>query len=110
MSSSTGSGDVVDEGAWGSAESVVERDRCGEGEEACVDAGSESVEGAGAVVFEGQQVFAGLNDRFDSLSDRGEMGSFAGLVFAAGAANGFLEGGGCGVRTRCARRFVGRAG
>src|SRR5438105_4099426 len=69
MSSSTGSGGVVGERAWWSAESVVEGDCCGEGEEAAADAGAEAVEGAGAVAFEGEQVFAGLEDRFDSLAD-----------------------------------------
>lgn len=38
----------------GSAESVVEADGGGEGEEACADAGAEAVEGAGAVAFEGE--------------------------------------------------------
>jgi len=33
---------------------VVEADRRGEGEEACADAGCESVEGAGSVAFEGE--------------------------------------------------------
>jgi len=55
----------------GQAESVVEADCGGEGEEACADAGAEAVQGAGAVSFEGEQVFAGLEDRFDALSDRG---------------------------------------
>ena len=82
MSSSTGSGDVVDEGAWWSAESVVEGDRCGEGEEACADAGGEAVQGAGAVAFQGEQVFAGLEDRLDPLPDRGEVGSAGAFVFA----------------------------
>jgi hypothetical protein len=82
MSSSTGSGDVVDEGAWWSAESVVEGDRCGEGEEACLDAGGEAVQGAGAVAFQGEQVFAGLEDRLDPLPDRGEVGSAGAFVFA----------------------------
>ena len=91
MSSSTVSGDVVDEGSAGSAESVVECDGCGEGEEACVDAGSEAVEGAGSVAFEGEQVSAGLEDRFDSLSDRGEFRPSAGFVFAAGPADGGVE-------------------
>jgi len=66
-----------------SRESVVEADRCGESEEACADAGSEAVEGAGAVPFEAEQVFAGLEDRFDSLADRGQVGASGALVFAA---------------------------
>ena len=94
MSCSTGLGDVVDEGAAWSSESVVECDGCGEREEACVDAGSESVEGAGAVAFEGEEVFAGLEDRLDALSDRRQMQPFAGFVFAAGPDDRGVEFGG----------------
>src|SRR5271154_2601744 len=95
MTCSTVLGGVVDECAWWAAESVVEADRGGECEEACVDAGSESVEGAGAVAFEGEEVFAGAEDRFDSLPDRGEMELFSGFVFAAWAGDpGFEVGGG----------------
>src|SRR4051794_41338175 len=48
-----------------------------------LDAGAEAVEGAGAVAFEGEQVFAGLEDRLDPLPDGCEVRSAAGLVFAA---------------------------
>src|SRR5476649_829495 len=82
MSSSTGLGDVVDEGACWAAESVVECDRGGEGEEACADPGGQAVQGAGAVAFEGEQVFTGLEDRFDPLPDRRDVRPLAGLVFA----------------------------
>ena len=85
MSSSTGSGDVVGERAWWSAEAVVGADRCGEGEEACADACSEAVAGVGAVAFEGEQVFAGLEDRLDPLPDRREVGPAAAFVFAVWA-------------------------
>src|SRR4029079_7512955 len=91
MSSSTGLGGVVGEGAWGAGESVVEADGGCECEEACVDAGAESVQGAGAVAFEGEQVFAGLEDRFDSLADRREMWVVTGFVFAARPADGRVE-------------------
>src|SRR5574338_453688 len=91
MSSSTGSGDVVDEGAWWSAEAVVEADRCCECEEAHSDPGAEAVERAGAVAFEGEQVFAGLEDRLDSLPDWGEVGAAAGFVLAARAHNRCVE-------------------
>src|SRR5215207_9045781 len=94
MSSSTGSGGVVGEGAWWSAESVVEADGGGEGEEAAADAGSQAVEGAGAVPFEGEQVFAGVEDRFDPLSDRREVRRSAALVFAAGSGDRAIELGG----------------
>src|SRR5437667_3346349 len=96
MNSSTGSGGVVGEGAWWSAEAVVESD-CGcEREEADLDAGCEPVEGAGAVAFEGQQVFAGLEDRFDALTDWCEVGAAGGLVFAARADDRGVECGGGG--------------
>src|SRR5690348_13768118 len=94
MSSSTGSGCVVGQGAGWSAEAVVEADRGGEGEEAHSDAGSEAVQGAGAVAFEAEQVFAGLEDRLDPLADRGEMGAVSGFVFAAWADDRGVEFGG----------------
>lgn len=62
---------------------MVEADGGGEGEEACADAGVEAVEGAGAVAFEGEEVFAGLEDRFDPLPDRCQVRPAGLLVFAA---------------------------
>src|SRR5436305_10909285 len=94
MSSSTGSGCVVGEGAWRPAEAVVEGDGGCECEESHVDAGGEAVEGAGAVAFQGEQAFAGLEDRFDSLPDRGEVRPVAGFVSAAGADDRGVEVGG----------------
>jgi hypothetical protein len=88
MSSSTGSGRVVGEGAGWSAESVVETDRGGEGEEARSDSGCEAVEGAGAVAFESEQVFAGLEDRLDPLRDRCEVGAAAAFVSATARDSG----------------------
>src|ERR1700681_3236394 len=82
MSDSTRSGDVVDECAAGAAELVVEADAGGEGEEALDDAFSEALEGAGAVAFEGEQVFAGREDRLDPLPDRREVGAVSGFVLA----------------------------
>src|SRR3954453_16908758 len=73
MSSSTRSGGVVDEGAAGAAELGVERDAGGEGEQSLADACSEAVQGAGAVAFEREQVFAGPEDAFDALADRGQV-------------------------------------
>ena len=79
------SGVVGDEAAGGAAEVVVERD-CGcECEQALADACSEAVEGAGAVAFEREEVFAGPEDALDSLTDRGQVRPAAGLVLAAGA-------------------------
>src|ERR1041384_7881123 len=94
MSSSAGLGGVVGECAWWAAEAVVEADRGGEGEEADSDSCAEAVKGAGAVAFEGEQVFAGLEDRFDPLPDRREVESLAGFVFAAGPDDRRVELGG----------------
>src|SRR5215212_6030132 len=96
MSGSTGSGGVVGERSWWAAEAVVEGDRGGECKEACLDAGAEPVQGSGAVAFEGEEVFAGLEDRLDPLSDRCEVRSAGGFVFAAGTNDRRLERG-CGV-------------
>jgi len=63
-------GAVVDECAGGAAELVVEGDGGGEAEEALQDAFSEAGEGARAVAFEGEEVFAGPEDRLDALADR----------------------------------------
>ena len=54
----------------------------------------EAVEGAGAVAFEGEQVFAGLEDRLDPLPDRGEVRAVSGFVFAAGTDDRGVEVGG----------------
>src|SRR5271154_1872337 len=97
MSDSTRLGDVVDECAGWSAELVVESDGGCEGEEALEGASSEPLEGAGAVAFEGEEVFAGPEDRFDPLPDGGEVKVRAGLVFAARPDDGrvgFADGGG----------------
>src|SRR4029077_2942937 len=74
---------VVDECAAVASELVVEGDGCGEAAEPREDSGPEAGEGAGAVAFEGEQVFAGPEDRLDPLPDRREVRSVAGLVFAA---------------------------
>src|SRR5579862_21429 len=94
MSSSTVSGGVGGEGAWWSAEAVVEAD-CGcEREEAAADAGAGAVQGAGAVAFERQEVFAGLEDRFDPLSDWREVWAGSWFVAAGGPDDGDRERGG----------------
>src|SRR5512144_1784377 len=94
MSSSTGSGGVVGECAWWSAEAVVEADRCGEREEALADAGVEAVQRAGAVAFEGEDVFERLEDRLDPLPQRRRVGAAAGLVASARPDDRRLELGG----------------
>src|SRR5436305_1397149 len=91
MSDSTGSGDVVDECAAGAAELVVEGDAGGEGEEALEDAVSDAEQGAGAVAFEREQLFAGPEDRLDSLPDRRELRARSGFVSAAGPDDGGVE-------------------
>jgi hypothetical protein len=62
-------GAVVDERAAGATEFVVERDRRGEADEALQDVFSGPGEGSCAVAFEGEEVFAGLEDRLDPLAD-----------------------------------------
>jgi hypothetical protein len=63
MVDSTRLGDVVDECAARSPELVVEDDCCGEAEEALKDAFAQAWEGACAVAFECEEVFAGPEDR-----------------------------------------------
>ena len=109
MSSSTGSGDVVDECAWWAAEAVVEADRGGECEEARSDAGSEAVEGAGAVAFEGEQVFAGLEDRFDPLADRREVRAAGRVRLCGGAGRSWRRVRRRAVRTRGRRSLCRRS-
>src|SRR5437667_9322826 len=95
MSSSTASGCVVGEGAGWACEAVVECDGGCECEKAAAEAGAEAVEGAGAVAFEGEQVLAGPEDRFDALSDRGQSRPGLGFVFAGRSGDHGVEG--CGV-------------
>src|ERR1700716_2823600 len=94
MVDSTRSGDVVDEcaaGAAGAAELVVEDGAGGEGEEALEGAFFDACEGSCAVAFEGEEVFAGREDRLDRLPDRREVGALSGLVLAAGPDDGGVE-------------------
>src|SRR5450755_3252295 len=74
-------GAVVDKGTAGSSELVVEGDGGSQAAEAGQDAFAEALEGAGAVAFEGQDVFGGPEDRFDALADRGgELAAGVALV------------------------------
>src|SRR5436305_4795911 len=75
---------VVDEGTGWASELVVEGDRCGEAAEAGEDPFSDALESASAVALQGEEVFAGPEDRLDPLSGRGEVGAGARLVAAAG--------------------------
>src|ERR1700683_1369587 len=83
MVDSTRSGDIVDECAARAAELVVESDARSQAEEALGDAFFDAGEGAGAVAFECEEVFAGPEDRLDSLPYGCEVGSLPGFVFAA---------------------------
>src|SRR4051794_19418114 len=85
MVDSTPLGAVVDECTAGSSELVVEGDGGGQAAEALQDSFAESGEGAGAVAFEGEEVFAGPEDRLDPLADRREMRAAAAFVFASWA-------------------------
>src|SRR5665213_2249491 len=90
-------GAVVDECTAGASELVVERDRGCEAAEAGEDAFAQAGQGAGAVAFEGEEVFAGPEDALDALADRCEVRTLAGFVFAPrpnerGAAVGVLGG------------------
>ena len=62
-------GAVVDECAAGASEFVVEGAGGCQAAEAGEDSFSEAGQGAGAVAFEGQEVFAGPEDAFDALAD-----------------------------------------
>src|SRR5215203_3537157 len=84
-------GGVVGEGAAGSAELVVEADAGCECEQSGCDAGAEVAWGSGAVAFEVEQVFAGVEDGFDALPDRGEVRALFGLVAAGGSGDGGAE-------------------
>src|ERR1039458_5060456 len=73
MSSATGLCGVVDEGAGGAAELVVEHHGGSEGGESGAEACAEVREGSGAVSLECEDVLAGPEDRFDPLADRREV-------------------------------------
>src|SRR5215204_1409161 len=65
-------GEVCERAGW-PAEPVVEVDAGGECEQSLRDPGAEVSQGAGAVAFEAEEVFAGPEDRLDPLADRGEL-------------------------------------
>ena len=62
---------------------MVERDGGRERGEPGGKSDAEVVEGARAVALEGEDVLAGLEDRFDPLADRREVWDASSLVFAA---------------------------
>jgi len=83
MIDSTDSGDIVDQCAAWSAELVVEANAGSQAQKTLQDALLDARKGAGAMAFEGEQVLASPKDRFDALTNRGEMQIRAGLVLAA---------------------------
>src|SRR3954466_11903575 len=99
MSRSAGcwSGVVGGEVARWAAESVVERDGGGQGQELGGQAAAQGVQLAGAVMFEAEHVFGRPEDALDALAQRGEMRSLAALVFAARANDRGVKAGGVGA-------------
>src|SRR3954447_25637250 len=73
-------GGVVGDCSAGAAELVVEGDAGGEREQAHRDAGEQVAWCAGAVPFEGEQVFAGPEDGLDPLPDRCQVGPAVSFV------------------------------
>src|SRR5215217_7829653 len=89
--SALGLGGEVGDGAWWASEPVVEVDAGGEGEQALGDAGAEVSQGAGAVSFEAEEVFAGPEDRLDPLSQRRQMRASLRFGLAGRAQHGAAE-------------------
>src|SRR5664279_3790041 len=106
MTCATGLRGVVDQGAAGTTELVVEHDGGGQGGEPGAQADAKVVQGSGAVSFEGEDVLAGPEDRLDPLSDRREMRAVAFLVFAAGAQDRRVELGELGLEVLAAEVLV----
>src|SRR5512133_1968933 len=100
MRRSPGAGGGGGQGAGWEAESVVERDRGGECEEAADQTGAQAVEGASAVAFEGEEVLGGPVDRLDALADRSEVQSLAGFVLAARTMDAGVHGSEVGLELR----------
>src|SRR3954454_11753315 len=94
MSCSTGwwSGVVGGEVARWAAESVVEGDGCGEGQEFGGQAAAQGVQLAGAVGFEAEHVLGRVDDALDALAQRGQVWAAAALVFAAGPDDAGVQG------------------
>ena len=77
------------DGVWGEvtageAEVVVVGDAGGEREQSYADPDAEVVQGAGAVAFEAEDAFGGLDDRFDALAHAGDDGCLSGFGLAVG--------------------------
>src|SRR5215208_860188 len=89
--SALGLGGEVGDGAWWASEPVVEVDAGGECEQALRDPGAEVAQGAGAMSFEAQEVFAGPEDRLDPLAQGRQMRAGLGFVGARGPQQGGAE-------------------
>src|SRR5215210_5857744 len=81
----------VGDGAGRAVEPVVEVDAGGEREQSLGDACAQVSQRAGAVAFEAEEVFAGPEDRLDSLADRGQARAAVGFVLAGGSKHGGAE-------------------
>src|SRR5215210_4132307 len=75
----------VGDGAGRAVEPVVEVDAGGEREQSLGDACAQVSQRAGAVAFEAEEVFAGPEDRLDSLADWGQARAAVGFVLAGGS-------------------------
>lgn len=106
MSSATDLCGVGDQGSAGAVEVVVEHYGCGECGEPGAQTDAEVVQCACAVSFEGEDVFAGPEDRFDPLADRGEVRTVAFLVFAAGPQDRRVEFGQFGLEVAAAEVLI----
>src|SRR5215213_1155121 len=77
---------VGDQGALDrGAELPVEPDRGGQGGQPLGDAGPQAVDGVGAVAFQAELVFEGVEDRLDPLADPAQVAEPVRLITAVRA-------------------------
>lgn len=84
---------VVDQGAAGTTQLVVEADTGGKTEKALQYALFETREAASTVTLQGEDILAGPEDRLDALTNRGKMRTLPGFVLASGPDHRCLKGG-----------------
>jgi len=82
---------VVDQGPAGTTQLVVEADAGGQTHKALQNPFLEAFESASSVTLQGEDVFAGPEDRFDALPDGSQMRTFSRLVFALGSGHRSLQ-------------------
>jgi hypothetical protein len=75
---------VVDQSSAGTTQLVVEADAGSQAEKALHYALSEALDGSSPVTFQGEDVFAGVEDRFDPLAKWSKVRTLPRLVFALG--------------------------